>query len=364
MVIFAGFFVFYFFLMVVAALGFTSVNKTLISNQSDSFLTLIIPYRNEENRIQNLLFSLENQKDTSSISKIIFVDDHSTDSSRAQVNNWITKQDLNCESHFLDQYHGKKRAIDLGVQNSLSEFVMIMDSDISFKDVFFSAIKKNIDLSHDFFLTSVIERSGVIWSRISSCSISVISLGMASLGIPILANGAGLIFRRKCYNELNPFHSNFHIHSGDDMYLLNSFSANKKSIKTLFNKNLIIETQGSKSVQDMIVRSLRWSGKMKMKGLLATKIVGLLVVVCNLSIVPLLVLSIFNFQWLFLFISLVKLLPDLFVLIVGSFFYKEKYLWRYSLPMFLLYPFILLVIIFLQVIKFKVMWKERALLNI
>ena len=105
--------------MVVAALGFTSVNKTLISNQSGSFLTLIIPYRNEENRIQNLLFSLENQKDTSSISKIIFVDDHSTDSSRAQVNNWITKQDLNCESHFLDQYHGKKRAIDLGVQKTL-----------------------------------------------------------------------------------------------------------------------------------------------------------------------------------------------------------------------------------------------------
>ena len=52
------------------------------------------------------------------------------------------------------------------------------------------------------------------------------------------------------------------------MYLLNSFLSNKKSIKTLFNSNLFIETQGSRDLQDMVERSLRWSGKMKMKGLI------------------------------------------------------------------------------------------------
>ena len=109
---------------------------------------------------------------------------------------------MNCESFFLDKYHGKKRAIDLGVQNSFSEFVMIMDSDISFKDVYFTSIKKNIDLSYDLYLTSVVEKNGIVWSRILSYSISVISIGLANLGIPILANGAGLIFRRKSYNKL------------------------------------------------------------------------------------------------------------------------------------------------------------------
>lgn len=350
--------------MLVAISGFTKTIKSSKSYVLDSFITLIIPYRNEENRIQNLLISLESQKDISPVSKIIFVDDHSTDSSRKHINNWISKQPLKCKSLFLNQNHGKKRAIDLGVQNSSSEFVMIMDADISFNDVYFATLKKNIDLSHDLYLTAVIETNGVVWSRILSCSISVISLGMANLGIPVLANGAGLIFRRKSYNELNPFYSNFNISSGDDMYLLNSFYSNNKSVKTLFNNNLVIETQGSRDIQDLIERSLRWSGKMAMKGLLATKLVGLLVVFCNLLIFPIIAISIFNFQWLFLSLLLFKLLPDLLVLITGSFFYKENYLLKYSLPMFLLYPLILLLIIFLQAIKYKVKWKERDILNI
>ena len=330
----------------------------------DSSITLIIPYRNEEYRIHNLLTSLESQKDISAVSKIIFVDDHSTDSSRKKINNWISKQDVKCESLFLVEYLGKKRAIDLGVQNSTSEFVMIIDADISVKDVFFASIKKSIDLNYDLYLTAVVEKNGIVWSRILSYSISVISIGMANIGIPILANGAGLIFRRKSYNELMPFKSNFNIPSGDDMFLLNSFLSNKKSIKTLFNNNLFIETQGSKDTRDMVERSLRWSGKMKMNGLLTTKLVGLLVVICNLLIIPLTVISIFKFQWLFFLLILLKLLPDLLVLITGSFFYKENKLWQYSLPMFLLYPLILVLIILLQAIKYKVKWKERDLLNI
>ena len=116
-------------------------------------------------------------------------------------------------------------------------------------------------------------------------------------------------------NELNPFYSNFNISSGDDMYLLNSFYSNNKSVKTLFNNNLVIKTQGSGDIQDLIERSLRWSGKMKMKGLLVTKLVGLLVVLCNLLIFPIITISIYNFQWLFLSLLLFKLLPDLLVLI-------------------------------------------------
>ena len=364
MVILSGIFILYLFLIFISIIGFLKTNKSSEIIELDSSITLIIPYRNEEYRIHNLLTSLESQKDISAVSKIIFVDDHSTDSSRKKINNWISKQDVKCESLFLVEYLGKKRAIDLGVQNSTSEFLMIIDADISVKDVFFASIKKSIDLNYDLYLTAVVEKNGIVWSRILSYSISVISIGMANIGIPILANGAGLIFRRKSYNELMPFKSNFNIPSGDDMFLLNSFLSNKKSIKTLFNNNLFIETQGSKDTRDMVERSLRWSGKMKMNGLLTTKLVGLLVVICNLLIIPLTVISIFKFQWLFFLLILLKLLPDLLVLITGSFFYKENKLWQYSLPMFLLYPLILVLIIFLQAKKYKVKWKERDLLNI
>ena len=64
-------------------------------------------------------------------------------------------------------------------------------------------------------------------------------------------------------------------------------------------------------------------GKMKMNGLLTTKLVGLLVIICNLIIIPLIVLSIFKFQWLFFVLFFLKLLPDLLVLVTDLFFTKK-----------------------------------------
>ena len=95
----------YLCLIFISIIGFLRTNKPLKSEESDAFITLIIPYINEEYRIQNLLTSLESQKDISSVSKIIFVDDHSIDSTRKNINNWISKQDFNCESLFLDKFH-------------------------------------------------------------------------------------------------------------------------------------------------------------------------------------------------------------------------------------------------------------------
>ena len=58
--------------MFISIIGFLRTTKPLKSDESDAFITLIIPYRNEEYRIQNLLSSLESQKDISAVSKIIF----------------------------------------------------------------------------------------------------------------------------------------------------------------------------------------------------------------------------------------------------------------------------------------------------
>ena len=58
--------------MFISIIGFLRITKHLNSEESDAFITLIIPYRNEEYRIQNLLTSLEIQKDISAVSKIIF----------------------------------------------------------------------------------------------------------------------------------------------------------------------------------------------------------------------------------------------------------------------------------------------------
>ena len=106
------------------------------SKNLDPSLSLIIPIRNEENRVFKLLKSIDNQTDLSLISKIIFVDDHSTDES----NDFIKmdfKKTFNCELKKLQSYFIKKRAIDLAIHSSNTDYLMILDADVSFNPCFF-----------------------------------------------------------------------------------------------------------------------------------------------------------------------------------------------------------------------------------
>ena len=356
----------YFIFILTSIFGFLKKNdprdKDFLKVNKSAFLTLIVPYRNEERRIQELLSSLEKQNDISCISKIIFINDHSSDSSKEIIDNWLFKQAYASKSLSLDEFSGKKRAIDLGLKYTYSDYVMVMDADISFNKSFLKNLNLNLNLDYDLYLTCVIEKNCIVWSKIISFSLSVISLGMAKLGFPILANGAGLIFKKETYNKLNPFESNFTISSGDDMYLLKIFNENNKLIKPLYNHDLIIKTQGPNNILEMINRSLRWSGKMRNSGLLLAKIFGFLVLLCNILIIPLSLSFLIDYQLYYLIPILLKLSADILVLIVGSAFYKDYFMIKYSLPMFLLYPFLLLAILFLQIINFKIKWKGRDVL--
>ena len=65
MVIISGIFILYLFLIFISIIGFLKTDKSSGIIELNSFITLIIPYRNEEYRIHNLLTSLESQKDIS-----------------------------------------------------------------------------------------------------------------------------------------------------------------------------------------------------------------------------------------------------------------------------------------------------------
>ena len=101
---------------------------------------------------------------------------------------------------------------------------------------------------------------------------------------------------------------------------------------------------------------------MRNSGLLLVKIFGVLVLLCNILIIPLSLNFLIDYQWYYLIPILLKLSADILVLIVGSAFYKDYFMIKYSLPMFLLYPFLLLAILFLQIINFKIKWKGRDVL--
>ena len=368
MIFFIVIFIFYAIFISASIIGFQlkiPVSKSInyVNLSKEKLLTLIIPFRNEESRINNLLISIENQESLNCIKKFIFVDDHSSDSSVELVRNWNLKNNLNCQILSLKNDFGKKKSIDFGVKNSNSEYIMTLDADVTFNHLFFRKLEQKLELKSDLYLISVIENNGLFISRIISLVIGLITVGMANLKLPILANGAGLIFRKSTYINHQPFSSNFHISSGDDIFLLKSFIKNGNSITTISGNSLTIQTQGSTSFKSLLLRSLRWSSKMKISGLFISNLLGLLIVLCNLSMFPLVFFYLKYSFTIALFLILFKLIIDTVVLVVACLRFKEYSQIKYSFPMFFIYPFILVLIIILNMINYNQKWKGRKVIS-
>lgn len=361
LVFFYGLFIF------ISIIGFSLNNFQIkFNNKSkvlDSSLSLIIPFRNESKRVLRLLESINRQATLSCVDKLIFVDDHSTDQSYETLKNWISKNPYNCELKKLQSYYGKKRAIDFAISYSDTDYILVLDADTSFKPNFFKKLAHLSVNDVDLYIFPVIEDNGVFYSKLISYVISIITIGMASLKLPILANGAALFFKKSSYQKINPFNNNFHISSGDDMFLLKKFNEKNLNIKSIYNHELIVYTEGSNNFKNMILRSLRWSGKMNSSGFNLTIIFGILVLICNLFIWPLIIYAYLYSEPKFLILILIKFLTDFIVLLFASFKFKNFSIIKYSIVTFLFYPLILMIILFLSVINYRFKWKEREVIN-
>jgi len=83
-------------------------------------------------------------------------------------------------------------------------------------------------------------------------------------GLHYLCSGANLAYRKQVFLEHNVYEDNYHIASGDDIFLLEKI----KSVYPdgiVFSKlaNSIVETQAVSNWTDLIKQRLRWAGKMR-----------------------------------------------------------------------------------------------------
>ena len=229
-----------------------SRNKRAKSNQN--LISIIVPFRNEANRIHELLSSLEKQSYSLVVKEIIFIDDHSTDHSFVNLKKWACEANFKTKIIALSSEKGKKHAIHLGIKNASAPYVLLLDADVNFGSNFLSELATNNFTPNELVLIPVVETSGIVWSRITSYVLSVITIGMARINLPVLANGAGILFCKAAYFASNPFGNNYAISSGDDLFLLEAFIRKIKS--GLFPQNLYLLRQGALLTLENILRDL------------------------------------------------------------------------------------------------------------
>ena len=346
-----------------ACVGLIKGIKSQHANIGSDF-SIVIAFRNEEERIDNLLFSLENSDlEQVNLNEVIFVNDHSSDGTVEKIKRWSNHHKFKVKIVHLNHDFGKKKAIHLGIKHTLSTFVLTLDADVQFDSKFLLKMSQTLDVKHSLIIIPVIEKNGIIFSRMASHALTVLSVGLASLGFPINVNGAASAFKREEYIKLDPLKNNYQISSGDDMFILKAFLKSKECvIKPFISKGIHVLTDGPKDISEFISRGVRWSSKMKLIKLPQINLIGIFILMCNFYVYyfiffnhPLNSTSLLWFS--------IKFMSDLIILYFSFYFYAKRGIAIFAIPMFLIYPLYLLTVLILNLFQVKMNWKDRPVLT-
>lgn len=216
-------------------------------------ITLILPFRNEEKRISPLLQSIKNS--TELPSKIIFIDDHSTDKTIEVIHSQLK----NSPFEFIQsEKKGKKHAINTGIKKAATTYILTMDSDVWFEPDYFSQLKSLVPIDMHILPVKMTSQGWKIVFELDVYMINGLNLIATGFKQPIAASGANLLFLKTAYETVNSFHTHSHILSGDDQFLLSDFNKNDQIVALQTASKLAVTTPVPVSFKELISQRLRW----------------------------------------------------------------------------------------------------------
>ena len=327
-------------------------------------VSIIIPFRNEEQNLKACIDSILNQNYDASVIEIILVDDHSSDKSIEIASSLANIKLLQLPENVI----GKKNAITYGIQHASHEIIITRDADTTCSTTWLQLMMSNqkqyaadmvigqVMLKNDFSFLAAIQ-------ILEQHALTVITGGTANMKKPILCNAANLLFTKTIFNRVNGFTGNDFIASGDDVFLLNKIIDLKTSTVTyLKNSSAAVMCDTEKSFSKMIQQRIRWASKNKHNNNVINAFTAVLVISANISWVIFGFLSLFynELTSYFLITAILKCLIDFLLLFLASSFYKQtKLLWWFPL-FFCVYPVELIAIMFLT-LPGKIKWKDRII---
>lgn len=228
-------------------------------------ISLIIPFRNESKRINELITSLKNSHELPL--EILFINDHSSDDSVSKIESNLKDYNINHKViHLPENKKGKKDAIRFGIKNTSinSTFILTFDADISFNKKYFKNLK-NLPIKDLYIFPVKMEGNGLLESFFSLDYNLLNIINRISFGYkrPILASGANLLFNKDLFYKIDSIQSHKHIASGDDMFLLKDFIHNKAIIHLSNDKNNLVKTSSPSTIKSFFQQRARWISKNK-----------------------------------------------------------------------------------------------------
>lgn len=336
--------------------------KKNIKNEEATPISVIIPFRNEEKKLDSIVKSFNSLNYNLNIVEFIFVDDHSTDKGlevlkEALINTNLIYKIIKQPKHIT----GKKNAIIKGVEKAKNEAIVTTDADTTHSKKWLTSYSLAFKNKAEFIIAPVINQPSKSFigqlHNTEALILSGITVGSASLNSPILCSGANMGYTKSIFNSINPYNGNLTITSGDDMFFLDKILKAGKKVEVLDNKEALAFTQGNNSYSEVLSQSIRWSSKNKELKNKTNLYLSILIFLTN-TLLYINLFSLIYSNFIALNFILLKFLIDVILLIIISIKFNQKQLISNAPFIYILYP-IHLIIIFVSSFFVKVKWKER-----
>lgn len=368
----------YTILIISLAIGFLKLNNfNNYFKVSETKFSVIIPFRNEAENLPNLLNSITELNYPKDFFEFIFVNDDSDDDSVEIIQqvldtisqkNEITRTDITIIDNKRTSNSPKKDAITTAIKQAKYNWIVTTDADC--------LLPKNWLISFDNFIQKNDPKMVVApvnyqtknsflhrFQLLDFMSMQGTTIGGFGIGFPFMCNGANLSYKKEDFIKLNGFEGNNHIASGDDVFLFEKFLTNdKNSVHFLKSKEAIVATFPIDSWEDLINQRVRWAAKTGNFKSIYVKLIGVLILLVNLSLLTSLFGAIFqllSFKVLWLLFAF-KFIIDLFLFLPTITFFKQEkaFMQSYFLSS-IVYPFFSIWVIYKSVF-FKYNWKNRT----
>lgn len=325
------------------------------------FISIIIPVKNEEINIGELLKILSNQDYDKDKYEIIVIDDYSKDSTysilhklQTEIPNLLVLRN----SENPEQTSGKKSALEYGIKNSKGEIIVLTDADCRPTTKWISSLSKYFSddtMSVIGFAPFEVQKNFLnYFIRYENLKSTFLMKAFFNLGLPYLSFGRNFAYRKNIFIKLGGFKNIKHSLSGDDDLFLQQIRKLGSKILLADDPESIVISKPTDNFKKFIIQKIRHLSASKFYPTYLKLLLGLFYL-GNIFSVALLFYSIINSNIVLLILSFFKFVLDGIVISnttkkIGSLFPIP------CVPLFELFFNLYLILVGILSRKKKIVW--------
>jgi len=341
------------------------VKSPQAKGRAETFVSVVIPARNEAERLPDLLNSLLVQTYPKYSFEVIIIDDNSTDNSLAILYNFRENhQELNIQILTSQpKYEGayKKQALTQAIQQATGEIILQTDADVILPPHWIERMTHAFDDETVFVTGAVRYVTKNVFTEMQALELAGL-VGLSASGFsmnrPFLCNGANMAFRKSTFEAIGGYKGINHIASGDDLLLLQKMQLiypNRSAF--IWSAEVIVDTYPCENIRGWWVQRRRWVSKSLAYINFSNILTHFIAYLYHVGLVAVFFIS--EDGVITLIIWLTKIGMDaIFLNLVSQFLGRKKWL-RWLLVAECLYPFYVMLIGLSAIFLKKYEWKGR-----